>query len=187
MSDSDIIVAIVILGAIFYFYSSYSRNNNTPKQKYQEAFKKFRKEYIDTKSGKLKRDLDEAVYFAEQVLFSGSDIEIPKTSYEAEVKKYIIVSSVAKIEQFAKLHSGRIITDEERQANEQVIYFCSDLIKELFNSKDLHFLACEQLTLNLIKAGTNSGCNIDYNRVGVKFNSISEMASEITNSFQNIK
>ena len=186
MNSVDIIIAMIVLGAIFYFYNSYSQSNNTLKQKYQEAFKKFRIEYIDTKSGKLKKDLGDAVSFAEYIVLNGgeTDLEVPKTSYDAEVKKYIIVSSTAKIEQFARQHRGNLITDDERDANEQVIYFCSELLRELFKTKELSFIACDQLTLNLVKAGTEAGCNLDYNRIGIKFDSMSDMATEVVNSLK---
>ena len=197
MSEIEIIAIIGVIVVVCYFslyknsnsqteimpHKTYKENanaisqsENRPSKTYEEAQKRFKTEYINTKSGTLKKGLEDVFTFSKNIDKHNPDYKhnYPGKSYDMIVKASFIISIKLYINNFVRTHRLKGITDEDKKRNEQIIYFGSDLIRELYKSGDINLMASDSLVLGLLEAGNESGCNLDSKRImdlGVEMNS----------------
>lgn len=194
MGEFEIIAIVIIIGVVCYF-SLYknsdsqtekrakntdkeAKNSNLeaekrPSNTYEEAQKRFKTEYINTKSGALRKGLENVFAFSNNIDKHNPDYKhnYPGKSYDMIVKVSFIISIKLYINNFVRMHRLKGITDEEKERNEQIIYFGSDLIRELYKAGDINLMDSDRLVLGLLEAGNESGCNLDTKRImdlGVK-------------------
>ena len=177
----DLFNVILVVGVIAVVYFSVFRNSNKKSNSksrdpirdlYGDAFGRFRKTYIDTRpdSDLLKKILNDTHRDAIFCCFNSIeyDYRIPKDDYDAEAKILFIIAAQNRLIKAVEMHrKGVIATDEERYENEQLIYFCNNLIQDYLKNENVN---AKQITHNafiypLVQLGIEAGCNLDNERL----------------------